>query len=98
MRREPLSARSRVALAKHQRQVSVQLRELGAADRVLSGALAACDGAGQRETLEAYFDAVQELRVSVQRLEDFLLQRVSQDGSHAPAGGLELEGDAGSAA
>lgn len=72
-----LSARGRNALARHQREVVNHLRELQAVDRVLSGALSACDGATQRETFENYLETVQELRVSLQRLEGFLLQKLT---------------------
>lgn len=71
-----LSGRGRAALQHHQRRVEVLQRELHAADRVLAGALTACDGASQQEMLGTYLEAVQELRVSLQRLEAFLLQRL----------------------
>ena len=83
--RDFLSARARAALARHQREVIVQLREMQSVDRVLNGVLAACDARSQRETVENYLESVQELRVSLQRLENFLLQKVSHplDGNDA---------------
>ena len=83
-----LSGRARSALQQHQRRVTELQRDVQSADRVLSGALTACDGHSQREMLSAYLESVQELRVSLQRLESFLLQRlvgVSDEGE--PAGG-----------
>ncbi len=83
-----LSGRARTALLQHQRRVSVLHRELQGVDRVLSGALTACDGASQHEMLGAYLEAVQELRVSLQRLEAFLMQRLVARGAEpasAPA-------------
>lgn len=71
-----LSGRARAALQQHQRRVTELQRDVQAADRVLSGALTACDGHSQREMLSTYLEAVQELRVSLQRLEGFLLQRL----------------------
>jgi len=71
-----LSGRARSALEQHQRRVATLQRELHGADRMLSGALTACDGASQYEMLGAYLEAVQELRVSLQRLEGFLMQRL----------------------
>ena len=71
-----LSGRARAALQQHQRRVTELQRDVQSADRVLSGALTACDGHSQREMLSTYLEAVQELRVSLQRLEGFLLQRL----------------------
>ena len=76
----PLSARARIALQQHQRRVTVLLRDVQGTDRVLAGALTACDAASQREMLGAYLEAVQELRVGLQRLEAFLLQRLTARG------------------
>ncbi len=73
---QPLSGRARAALQQYQRRVALLQRELNGADRLLAGALTACDGASQREMLGAYLEAVQELRVSLQRLEGFLVQRL----------------------
>jgi len=82
----PLSARARIALQQHQRRVTVLLRDLQGTDRVLAGALTACDAASQREMLGAYLEAVQELRVGLQRLEAFLLQRLTgRDGMNGPS-------------
>ncbi len=78
-----LSGRARTALMKHQRQVGERGRELATADRMLAGALVACDDRYQREMLEAYLESVQELRVSLQRLEDFLMKRLSSPGLDA---------------
>lgn len=86
-----LSERARTALSRHQRTVTTQLRDLQAADRVLSGALTACDQATQKETVETYLDTVQELRVSLQRLESFLLQKLT--GRYASVGGGSAELD-----
>ena len=77
----PLSARARISLQQHQRRVTLLLRDLQGADRVLAGALTACDAPSQREMLGAYLDAVQELRVGLQRLEAFLLQRLTGRGA-----------------
>ena len=71
-----LSGRARAALLQHQRRVQVLQRDLHSSDRLLAGALSACDAAAQLEMLSAYLEAVQELRVSLQRLESFLLQRL----------------------
>ena len=76
MAQEFLSTRRRTALSRHQRQVTVCLRDLHSADRLVTGALSACDASGQRESMEAYLESVQELRVALQRLEGFLLQRL----------------------
>ena len=89
------SGRARAALQQHQRRVTLLEREFHAADRVLSGALTACDGASQYEMLSAYLEAAQELRVSLQRLESFLLQRLGDPDGAVPvasaAHGLEHE-------
>lgn len=82
--RDFLSARGRAALARQQREIVNQLRELQTVDRVLSGALSACDSTTQRESFENYLEAVQELRVSLQRLESFLLQKLLK-----PCGAIE---------
>jgi hypothetical protein len=84
-----LSGRARTALQAHQRRVSVLHRELQGVDRVLSGALSACDGASQQEMLGAYLEAVQELRVSLERLEGFLMQRLTGPVGETRATGLE---------
>ncbi|MBS0375179.1 MAG: hypothetical protein JSR73_11415 [Proteobacteria bacterium] len=73
----PLSGRARAALSQHQRRVAVLQRDLQSADRVLAGALSACDGSSQADMLGGYLEAVQELRVSLERLEGFLLQRLA---------------------
>ncbi|GEM_PF-3875516 len=75
-----LSGRARTALQQHQRRVAVREKDLHHADRILAGALSACDGPSQREMLGAYLEAVQELRVSLQRLEGFLLNRLTEPG------------------
>jgi hypothetical protein len=85
-----LSGRARTALQQHQRRVAVLQRELHGADRVLSGALTACDGPSQREMLGAYLEAVQELRVSLQRLEAFLMQRLVGRIAESEAGAIEI--------
>jgi len=80
-----LSGRARTALQQHQRRVAVLEKDLQGVDRILAGALTACDGASQQEMLSAYLEAVQELRVSLQRLEAFLLQRlVDPQGADLP--------------
>ncbi len=84
--RDFLSARGRVALARHQREVLTQIREMQTVDRVLNGALSACDAATQRESVENYLETVQELRVSLQRLEGFLLQKLLRP---LPSGAIE---------
>jgi len=76
-----LSGRARTALQQHQRRVAVREKDLHNADRILAGALCACDGASQREMLGSYLEAVQELRVSLQRLEGFLLHRLTDPAS-----------------
>jgi hypothetical protein len=43
------------------------------ADRMLAGALSACDGSSQYAMLGTYLAALQELRVSLQRLEGFMM-------------------------
>jgi len=78
------SGRARAALSQHQRRVIELHRDMQVADRVLSGALAACDGNSQHEMLSAYLETVQELRVGLQRLEGFLLQRVGNGSSMTP--------------
>jgi hypothetical protein len=72
----PLSGRARTALLQLQRRVTEREREMKAADRVLSGALSAASVDTQTEMLETYLETVQELRVSLQRLEAFLISRV----------------------
>jgi hypothetical protein len=89
-----LSGRARTALQQHQRRVAVLQRELQGVDRVLSGALTACDGPSQHEMLGAYLEAVTELRVSLQRLESFLMQRLSRSGERTPLVPYELGGPA----
>jgi hypothetical protein len=86
-----LSGRARNALQQHQRRVAVLQRELHDVDRVLAGALTACDGATQLEMLGAYLEAVQELRVSLQRLEGFLIQRLVSQGAEPEPATLELQ-------
>lgn len=76
-----LSGRARTALLQHQRRVGQQIRELNGVDRILAGALSACDGSSQAEMMSAYLESVQELRVSLERLEAFLLQRLARSGS-----------------
>jgi hypothetical protein len=76
-----LSGRARTALQQHQRRVEVLQRELHGVDRMLAGAMTACDGRSQHEMLGAYLEAVQELRVSLQRLEGFLMQRLVRNGA-----------------
>jgi hypothetical protein len=73
----PLSGRARAALSQHQHRVAVLQRDLQSADRVLAGALSACDGSSQADMLGSYLEAVQELRVSLERLEGFLMQRLA---------------------
>lgn len=80
--KEFLSGRGKAALGRHQREVLTRLRDVQGSDRVLSGALAACDALTQRETVEAYLESVQELRVALQRLEGFLLQRLTRPNDH----------------
>src|ERR1700682_586801 len=83
-----LSGRGRAALDRHQRQVTLGIRDLQAADRVVTGALLACDASGQRESVATYLEAVQALRVAVERLEGFLRQRLAgPDAEGAAAGG-----------
>ena len=72
-----LSGRATAALMQHQRHLAKSLRELNAADRTLAGALAACDAPGQLEMLANYLETVQEARAVMQRLEGFLLTRIS---------------------
>ena len=76
MNHDFFSARRRATLARHQRQVTVCLKSMQSADRLVIGALSACDASGQRESVETYLESIQELRVSLQRLEAFLLQRL----------------------
>jgi len=56
----------------------VSLRRMQSADRIVIGALRAWDESGQRESMATYLEAVQELRVALQRLEGFLVQRLSR--------------------
>jgi hypothetical protein len=86
-----LSGRARAALQQHQRRVEVLQRELHGVDRVLSGALTACDGASQNEMLGAYLEAVQELRVSLQRLEGFLMQRLLRHGAEPASDSASID-------
>lgn len=88
-----LSGRARSALQQHQRRVAVLERDLHGVDRILAGALSACDGSSQQEMLGAYLEAVQELRVSLQRLEAFLLQRLVDPDSVLADTDLELSAD-----
>jgi len=81
--RDFLSARARTALARHQREVVTHLRELQSVDRVLAGALSACDAITQRESVENYLETIQELRVSLQRLEAFVLQKLTRPHQHS---------------
>lgn len=71
-----LSGRARAAMMRHQHQLASQTASLRTVDRVLSGTLVACDHATQYEMLASYFESVQELRVSMQRLESFLAARI----------------------
>jgi hypothetical protein len=75
---QPLSGRARAALQQHQRRVSLLEKDMLGADRMLAGALSACDAPSQLEMLGQYLETVQELRVSLQRLEAFLLQRLTE--------------------
>jgi len=72
----PLSGRAKNAMLQLQRRVTEREREMRSADRVLTGALSAASMNAQTEMLESYLETVQELRVSLQRLEDFLMSRV----------------------
>jgi hypothetical protein len=78
------SGRARATLQQHQRRITLLERDLQHADRVLAGALTACDGPSQYEMLGAYLEAAQELRVSLQRLETFLLQRLAEPNGYVP--------------
>lgn len=84
---QTFSGRARQALQQHQRRITLLERDFHHADRVLSGALTACDGPSQYEMLSAYLEAAQELRVSLQRLESFLLQRLGDPLAYVPASG-----------
>jgi hypothetical protein len=86
----PLSGRARAALLQHQRRVAQLQREVQVVDRVLAGALTACDGPSQHEMLGAYLEAVQELRVSLQRLEGFLLQRLAGRAAEPEPDSIEI--------
>jgi hypothetical protein len=92
VRKDHLSGRARASLAQHQHRVAVRQRQMQAADRVLSGAVAACDAAAQRESLAVYLESVQELRGAVQRLEYFLLRRVTDPQRYDGADGLSEDG------
>ena len=74
-----LSGRAKNAMLQLQRRVTEREREMRSADRVLTGALSAASMDAQTEMLETYLETVQELRVSLQRLEDFLMSRVLPD-------------------
>jgi ubiquinone biosynthesis protein UbiJ len=74
----PLSGRAQTALQQHQRGIAQLQRNLQSVDRVLSGALTACDAHSQNEMLSTYLESVQELRVALERLEGFLMQRLSK--------------------
>ena len=86
----PLSGRARAALEQHQRRILLQLREMQGVDRVLAGALTACDGPSQGEMLGAYLETVQELRVSLQRLEGFLMLRLAGRGAEPEPRAVEV--------
>ena len=79
-----MSGRTRTALMRQQNQLSGQVTTLRAADRMLSGALAACDPVTQHEMLSGYLETLQEVRVSLQRLEGFAAKRL--DGALHDAG------------
>jgi hypothetical protein len=89
------SGRARAALQQHQRRITLLERDFHHADRVLSGALTACDGPSQYEMLSAYLEAAQELRVSLQRLESFLLQRLVDPVGYVPAAGGTADNELG---
>lgn len=71
-----MSGRTRSALLRQQNQLCSQVNTLRSADRVLSGALAACDPVTQHEMLSAYLESVQEVRVALQRIEGFAAKRL----------------------
>jgi len=87
-----LSGRARTSLQQYQRRIDLQQRELQRVERVLSGALTACDASSQHEMLASYLEALQELRVSLQRLEGFLMQRLGTPA--LPLGAKEADEDA----
>jgi hypothetical protein len=73
-----LSGRARSAVMRHQHQLATCTHSLRRLDRVLAGTLVACDPGTQHEMLASYFEALQELRVSIQRLESFLDVRLAR--------------------
>jgi uracil phosphoribosyltransferase len=73
-----LSGRARAKLLRHQQQVTAQVAALRASDRMLAGTLAACDAATQSDALAAHLECVQELQVSLHRLDAFLTSRIEQ--------------------
>jgi hypothetical protein len=69
---KPLSGRARTKLLRYQQSISTQSQALRTSDRILAGTLAACDAATQCDVLAAHLEYVQELRVSLHRLDAFL--------------------------
>ena len=61
-------------------------------------AVSACDALTQRESVENYLETIQELRVSLQRLEAFVLQKLTRPHSHADDDDAEAAPDADSEA
>jgi hypothetical protein len=73
-----LSGRARTKLLRHQQQVSTNSQALRASDRMLAGTLAACDVATQCDALAAHLECVQELQVTLHRLDAFLSSRIER--------------------
>ena len=73
-----LSGRTRAKLLRYQQRVGAQVSALNASDRMFSGTLAACDPATQCDALAAHLECVQELQVSLHRLDAFLASRVER--------------------
>jgi len=85
-----ISGRARAQLMRHQQHLGADVQALRTSDLVLSGALAACDEATQREILASYLECLQELRVSLQRLEAFLTTRIAPLYEGDPSGAVAV--------
>jgi len=74
-----LSGRTCKALMQQQQQLSQRANALRRLDNLLSGSLIACSEGSQAEMLASYLEALQDLRVDLQRLEQFLLSRLPRE-------------------
>lgn len=73
-----LSGRARAKLMRCQQQVIAHVSALRTSDRMLAGTMAACDASTQCDALAAHLECVQELQVSLHRLDVFLTSRVER--------------------